>query len=52
MTAPETQAPRIGMKSVTKLSSASVPTCGVPITSMPSVITVVSISATSAMPRM
>ena len=52
MTAPETQAPRIGMKSETKVSSASVPACGVPMTSIPRVITVVSISATSAMPRM
>ena len=49
---PETHAPRIGMKSETKLSSASVPTWGVPITSIPIVITVVSMSATSAMPRM
>ena len=40
------------MNSDTKLSSASVPTCGVPITSMPSVITVVSISAIRLMPRM
>ena len=51
MTVPGTQAPRIGMDSVTKLSSASVPTCGVPITSMPRVITAVSISAMSVMPR-
>ena len=51
ITAPDTQAPRMGMKSVTKLSRASVPTWGVPITSMPSAITVLSISATSAMPR-
>jgi hypothetical protein len=51
ITTPDTHAPRIGMNSDTKLSSASVPTCGGPITSMPSVITVLSISATSAIPR-
>ena len=40
------------MNSDTKVSSASVPTWGVPMTSMPIVITVESISAISAMPRM
>ena len=49
---PETQAPRIGTKSDTNVSSASVPTCGVPITSMPMVITTVSMSAMRLMPRM